>query len=486
MGTITNATPLTNGTTVSFDSSSADNYYSFTLNSAGNALFSGSDSNGYHISSLKIYNSSFALVDTVSYLTGGASKSLSAGTYYVQAVDSSGGSFSVSSPVMGTPALTPETPETPEANTQDLSTFVERLYANVLGRSSDTSGLANWVDALQTSNASDVAKSFFNSQEFLNANYSDTAYVQKLYSTFLDRTYDQGGLTHWLSQLSSGMSRSAVLDGFAQSSEFATIAQSYGIDAYESGGGIAPPSNSNLSPVESFVERFYTEVLGRSSDASGLDSWSAGLENGSKTADDIAQGFFFSQEFINRNLSNSDFIDVAYETLLNRQADSGGKSNWLAELNGGMSRSTMLDGFIYSSEFDTLADGYGIEVGIPPQPELPVDDTVTISDIDGRYNLLYADAEMNGVDIHLDASDVRGSYLNISSNGSVTQYVKYMGQSQTTTGTITEITDTTITINAYGEENEYSYSWNDPYLTTSVDIYESGVSYSETDHWILV
>lgn len=247
--------------------------------------------------------------------------------------------------------------------TQNISTFVERLYTNVLGRPSDASGLTNWVNVLQTSNASDVAKSFFNSQEFLNANYSDTAYVQKLYTTFLDRTYDEGGLTHWLSQLSGGMSRSAVLDGFAQSSEFATIAQSYGIDAYESGGGTTTPSNPNLSPVESFVERFYTEVLGRASDASGLASWSTGLENGSKTADDIAQGFFFSQEFINRNLSNSDFIDVAYETLLNRQADSGGKASWLTQLNGGMSRSTMLDGFIYSAEFDSLADSYGIEVG---------------------------------------------------------------------------------------------------------------------------
>ncbi len=479
MGTITNATPLTNGQTISFDSSSADNYYSFTLNSAGNALFSGSDAYGYSIDSLKIYNSSFAQVDYFS-VSGSTSKSLSAGTYYVQAIDSYDGSFSVYSTVMsGTPAL--------ETHTQNISTFVERLYTNVLGRPSDASGLTNWVNVLQTSNASDVAKSFFNSQEFLNANYSDTAYVQKLYSTFLDRTYDQGGLTHWLSQLNGGMSRSAILDGFAQSTEFATIAQSYGIDAYENGsGGATSPSNPNLSPIESFVERFYTEVLGRTSDASGLASWSEGLENGSKTADDIAQGFFFSQEFINHNLSNSDFIDVAYETLLNRQADSGGKSNWLTELNGGMSRSTMLDGFIYSAEFDTLADSYGIEVGTPPQPTPPIDDTVTISDIVGRYNLLYADAEINGVDIHLDASDVRGSYLNISSNGAVTQYVQYMGQSQTSTGQITEITDTIVTIYSYGEEIEYGYEWNDPYLTTSVDDYESGVSYSETDHWILI
>ena len=379
------------------------------------------------------------------------------------------------------------TPEPTPPSTSEVSSFVERLYTNVLGRSSDAAGLANWVNTLQTSNASDVAKSFFNSQEFLSANYSDAVYVQKLYNTFLGRTYDDAGLAHWVAQLSNGTSRNSVLDGFAYSSEFATIAQSYGIEAYDNTGGTTTPSNPNLSPVESFVERFYTEVLGRSSDVAGLASWSQALENGTMTADDIAQGFFFSQEFINRNLSNSDFIDTAYETLLNRMADSGGKASWLSQLNSGMSRSDMLDGFIYSIEFGTLADGYGIEVGTPTQPTPPpTNDTVTIEDIAGRYNLLYADAEINGVDIHLDASDVRGSYLNISSSGAVTQYVQYMGQSQTSTGQITEITDTTVTIYGYGEEVDYTYEWNDPYLTTSVDIYESGVRYIETDHWVLV
>lgn len=268
-------------------------------------------------------------------------------------------------------------------STSDTSSFVERLYTNVLGRNSDSDGLANWVDALETSNAANVAKSFFNSQEFLNANYSNSDYVQKLYLIFMDRTYDDSGLTHWVNQLNSGISRDTVLDGFAKSAEFATIAQNYGVEAY--GDDSNTQSNSYLSPVENFVERFYTEVLGRPSDTTGLQNWADSLENGSKTADDIAQGFFFSTEFTNQNLSNNDFVDIAYETFLNRAADSGGKSHWLSQLSGGLSRGDMIDGFIYSTEFNTLAQGYGIEVGVQ---ELVLNGVATISSTDDGYNLL--------------------------------------------------------------------------------------------------
>lgn len=236
----------------------------------------------------------------------------------------------------------------------DITSFVERLYENVLGRNSDINGLNNWINTLQLSNAADVAKSFFNSQEFLNANYSNGEYIEKLYQTFMDRNSDIGGYNNWLNQLQFGVSRNSILDSFAQSQEFSTIAQNYGINAYD----------SNLTEIEYFVNRFYTEVLERSSDVSGLENWSSHLKNGTKTADDIAKGFFFSQEFLNKNLNNSDFVDIVYQSLLGRNPDSVGRSHWINNLDNGMSRSDMLDGFIYSDEFKDLANNYGIEVGV--------------------------------------------------------------------------------------------------------------------------
>ena len=97
-GTPILATPLTNGTSYSFDGSASDNYYSFTLNSDGNVLFSGSSEVRESLGA-KIYDSNLALVERIS-VYGSGSTSLSAGNYFIQLIDSYGGSFSLSSLVM--------------------------------------------------------------------------------------------------------------------------------------------------------------------------------------------------------------------------------------------------------------------------------------------------------------------------------------------------------------------------------------------------
>jgi len=58
------------------------------------------------------------------------------------------------------------------------------------------------------------------------------------------------------------------------------------------------------SDVEAFVTRFYQQCLSRQPDQPGLDGWTDALLNGSLCGDDVAYGFIFSQEFINRNTSN--------------------------------------------------------------------------------------------------------------------------------------------------------------------------------------
>jgi len=116
------------------------------------------------------------------------------------------------------------------------------------------------------------------------------------------------------------------------------------------------------------------------------------LESNTYTADDIANGFFFSQEFINRNTSNNEFVNIAYETLLGRNADTGGHDHWLTQLENGMSRADMLDGFIYSQEFGALANGYGINVGEEPElPDEPLDDSGHQQLTTGSYSALSYD-----------------------------------------------------------------------------------------------
>ena len=68
---------------------------------------------------------------------------------------------------------------------------------------------------------------FFNSPEFINKNLKDEEYVKVLYETFFDREYDQTGFDYWMDQLKNGMDRNKVLEGFANSQEFAELNKSF-------------------------------------------------------------------------------------------------------------------------------------------------------------------------------------------------------------------------------------------------------------------
>jgi len=112
--------------------------------------------------------------------------------------------------------------------------------------------------------------------------------------------------------------------------------------------------------VQSFVTRFYVQCLGRQPDTEGLNEWVGRLLNGSKTGADVAEGFVFSEEFTGRNHSNETFVTILYRAFFDREPDAGGYKAWLERLAGGMSRKSVLVGFLKSQEFAGLCNSYGI------------------------------------------------------------------------------------------------------------------------------
>ena len=112
--------------------------------------------------------------------------------------------------------------------------------------------------------------------------------------------------------------------------------------------------------VQDFVSRFYQQCLDREPDPAGLAGWSDGLLDHSLTGEDVARGFIFSPEFINRNTSNEEFLIILYKAFFNRNPDQVGFNGWLTELNNGTDRGAILDGFLYSLEFTGLCQQYGI------------------------------------------------------------------------------------------------------------------------------
>ena len=116
-----------------------------------------------------------------------------------------------------------------------VTSFTARCYRQVLGRKYDVPGLNSWCAKINAASNKKQAvvdmatNGFFHSPEFLKKNTTDAQYVTILYRTFLDREPDTGGFNNWLNKLSHGVSRDSVLNGFANSPEFAKLMAGYGI-----------------------------------------------------------------------------------------------------------------------------------------------------------------------------------------------------------------------------------------------------------------
>lgn len=116
---------------------------------------------------------------------------------------------------------------------------------------------------------------------------------------------------------------------------------------------ITPPLPSEKQVLtEEFIKRLYLNILGRTADHSGVEFWYDIIQH--ESASSVIFGFLKSMEFIELNLNDDGYVDVLYRTLLGREADAGGKSNWVAALQSGELRETVLYGFLMSAEFADL------------------------------------------------------------------------------------------------------------------------------------
>jgi hypothetical protein len=117
-------------------------------------------------------------------------------------------------------------------NAEDLvEAFVTRFYRQCLSRDPDSAGLSGWVNGLLTGSmtGADLAHSFVFSPEFVNRGTTNEEYLRILYTAFFNRDPDSAGLNLWLDEMSRGMSREAVLNGFTGAQEFFDLCSEYGI-----------------------------------------------------------------------------------------------------------------------------------------------------------------------------------------------------------------------------------------------------------------
>ena len=241
----------------------------------------------------------------------------------------------------------------PDAEHDDVERFVIRLYQNTLGRLPEEEGFNDWCAKLKSkeTDGARCAYGFVFSKEYLKKKTDDETYLTMLYTVFLDRKPDNTGMEYWLDILDSGMSREFVFRGFVMSVEFDGICKEYGIDHgnYES----TYPRDKDINNTR-FVQRLYKTALDRRSDDQGLDYWCKKLNDKTITYEKCAESFVNSKEFINKNLSDEEYIKTLYRMFLDREADETGMKEWLGKLDKGLTRNDLLLYFSYSPEFTEM------------------------------------------------------------------------------------------------------------------------------------
>ena len=115
--------------------------------------------------------------------------------------------------------------------------------------------------------------------------------------------------------------------------------------------------------IEAFVTRFYRVVLGRNPDEGGLAYWCDSLDKGNNDGAGIGQGFVLSDEFLQKEMSNADYLVILYRTFFDREPDYDGYCYWLEKMRNGMRRKVVLGGFSNSKEFSVICADYGIRQG---------------------------------------------------------------------------------------------------------------------------
>jgi hypothetical protein len=137
---------------------------------------------------------------------------------------------------------------------------------------------------------------------------SSQQFVTQAYTDLLQRPVDSGGLAYWSSLLNQGESEAQVALSLESSPEY-------------------------LSTV---VENAFTTLLNRPADATGLANWVQYLNNAPVSA--MMANIAASTEFFaDAGGTNSGYVNLLYQDLLNRSPDPTGLASFTGELNAGIS-----------------------------------------------------------------------------------------------------------------------------------------------------
>ena len=127
-----------------------------------------------------------------------------------------------------------------------------------------------------------------------------------------------------------------------------------------------------IDGLNKFLDRLYYTGLGRATDPDGRFVWMNHIIYDGYTGADLVRGILFSPEFLDKNVTNEDFVKVVYRVILDREADADGLATWTAALASGQSRQSVIEGILGSVEWANMCLIYGLPSGSNATPSIAI------------------------------------------------------------------------------------------------------------------
>lgn len=214
--------------------------------------------------------------------------------------------------------------------------------------------------------------------EFISKNYilkgQDTLYLQKF---DVDNSYNGLFYHQYMQNITAPMSEGSTTRAAYERAGALNNRFVFKIPIYRNMPASACPEPGTSQPVQppsitpeqerqlkAFIVRLYVNVLGRRSyEDSEIDFWYQKLVSKESTGADVAMGFFFSNEFTEKGLSDEEYAGILYQVMFDRIGSANEKKYWTDKLEIGMSREYIFAGFANSDEFMRVCNNYGVNRG---------------------------------------------------------------------------------------------------------------------------
>lgn len=196
-------------------------------------------------------------------------------------------------------------------------TWVQNLYADVLGRNCTPGEAAFWANLLDTGTSREaVAQGFFASRE------RRSNFIREYYLDYLGRAADAAGIDYWLNVWQATGGPELVRASLIGSGEYL---QSHGGTVYGA------------------VQGLYQDILSRNAVQAEVNYWVGVSAHASMTG--IAYGFVTSDEY------RLGLIHGWYQQYLHRSCDGGGGSYWLNRMKQGLRQESLQGSLVASAEY---------------------------------------------------------------------------------------------------------------------------------------